>query len=334
MKKDIIAIIAVLVTVWGCSKAGSPAAATSPSDLYPTPTATPEMKTFAIGERYCDFSPRMNFGAASGGGSLYVIAGRDISGCVSDIWYTQDCESWVSLTAKAMPAARELFNTESYNDKIYITGGAGKNIFYNDTWCISGVTLTAVPALSTYTARASAGSTIWKDALIIAGGADDKASFNDIWSLNLKDAKTWVKLKDNGDKGFAPRSGHKLLNFAGKLWILGGTLQNSTLVNDVWSSENGVDWKQVTPTAGFSPRRNFDAFVYKDRIWVTGGENAAGEYPPEIWWSVNGYYWVSTTAKADFGGRSGAAAVQYQGKMWIIAGKGKDKLKRDIWSGQ
>ena len=90
----------------------------------------------------------------------------------------------------------------------------------------------------------------------------------------------------------------------------------------------------MTPTAGFSPRRNFDAFVYKDRIWVTGGENAAGEYPPEIWWSVNGYYWVSTTAKADFGGRSGAAAVQYQGKMWIIAGKGKDKLKRDIWSGQ
>jgi len=335
MKKYIIVITAVLFTALGCSKAGAPTSATSPTDLYPTPSPTPEMKTFSIGERYCDFSPRENFGALESNGRLFVIAGRDVTGCVNDIWYTQDCESWVSLTAKTAFEARELFNAESYNDRVFITGGGNRNAYYDDTWCLSGgVTLTAVPVALPYSPRAAAGSAVWKDALIITGGADSKNSFNDVWSLNLRDPKTWVKLKENSDKGFKPRSGHRTLNFSGKLWVMGGKLQDNTLVNDVWSSENGVDWKLVTPTAGFTPRENFGEVVYKDRMWVTGGENSTGGCESDIWWSINGYYWVSTTAKAAFGGREGFAAAQYQGKIWIIGGRDKDKMKRDIWSGQ
>jgi hypothetical protein len=115
---------------------------------------------------------------------------------------------------------------------------------------------------------------------------------------------------------------------------LGGSLDNGKPSNDVWNSENGVDWKIVTPTAGFCPRKNFESFVYKDRMWVIGGINVSGTPESDIWWSVNGYYWVSTTAKTGFGGRSGAAVAQYQGKVWVIAGQSNDKLERDIWSGQ
>jgi|GEM_PF-1664732 hypothetical protein len=337
MKKYIFIIIATVLMTYGCSQTGSPTAATTSAitaNPYPAPSPTPEMKNFLQGDRYCDFSDRCSFGAAAANGSLYVIAGRGVSGCTNDTWLTQDCEYWVSLTAKAVFGARELFNTEVYDNKIFITGGVNNKHYCNDTWVLSGTTWTAVNAASPYEARAAAASTVLKDSLILAGGTDGKTVFNDVWSLNLHDPKAWVKLKDNSGKGFTPRSGHGALNFSGKLWVLGGSLDNGKPSNDVWNSENGVDWKIVTPTAGFCPRKNFESFVYKDRMWVIGGINVSGTPESDIWWSVNGYYWVSTTAKTGFGGRSGAAVAQYQGKVWVIAGQSNDKLERDIWSGQ
>jgi hypothetical protein len=216
---------------------------------------------------------------------------------------------------------------------MWVIAGSNKNIFFTDVWSSTdGANWTAAASVAGFGARASLSAAVFKDSIVAAAGSNGKKEFNDIWSS--KDGSTWTRLKDDNDKGFSSRMGHKMLVFSGKLWIIGGKKSDQTYFNDVWSSENGIDWKIATPNAGFSGRADFAAVTYKDRMWVIGGSGAKGVQNNEVWWTINGYYWVSSTAKAEFDARSGAAVTEYKGKVYVTGGISADKLKRDIWASQ
>ena len=343
MKKAIIAFI-VITAVLSCSKMSQPttASATDPASAsaYALPTATPGMKTWVQSERFCDFTARAFQGMYSINDRLYVVAGRGVSKCSGDTWWTSDCETWVTSSAKAEFAPRDSFAGVVFNNKMWVIGGSDKNIYFKDvwsssdgvTWTAAAITWTAAASVPGFSERAGLSAAVLKDVLYIAAGSNGKKELNDVWSS--KDGNSWTRLKEDNDKGFPQRTGHKLLSYAGKLWIIGGKNGAENFLSDVWSSENGIDWKIATPNAGFSGRSDFAAITYKERMWVMGGMGAKGAPNNDVWWTVNGYYWVSTTAKADFEARSGFNSAEYKGRVYLTGGISGGKLKRDLWVSQ
>ncbi len=70
---------------------------------------------------------------------------------------------------------------------------------------------------------------------------------------------------------WSERYGYTSLEFDGKMWVLGG--HDGSHLNDVWYSEDGVNWYQTTGSAGWSPRRKHTSFVYDNKMWVMGGRD-------------------------------------------------------------
>jgi hypothetical protein len=146
---------------------------------------------------------------------------------------------------------------------------------------------------------------------------------NDVWSS--PDGKEWKQVVSKAV--WSARRGHGVVVFKDKLWILGGGLSSgradklpSRLLNDVWSSADGVNWTQVTANAPWSPGDGHASLVFNDKIWVIGGNR-------DVWSSSDGKNWIQVTDKAEWSARGGNGSLVFDGKMWIFGGVEKN----DVW---
>jgi hypothetical protein len=114
--------------------------------------------------------------------------------------------------------------------------------------------------------------------------------FNDIWRSD--NGTNWVLVAAN--LPWRPRTGAALAVFDNKLWLMGGCYHNGDFqfiqLNDVWSSDNGVEWTLITTNAAWRKRHSASAFEFKGKLWITGGID--GVVMNDIWWSANGSDWV------------------------------------------
>jgi hypothetical protein len=78
---------------------------------------------------------------------------------------------------------------------------------------------------------------------LIGGIAGDIKYKNDIWESS-DDGATWNKTVDTAP--FSGRIRHQLVGDGQNLWLIGGYLNlNSGWHNDVWRSEDGVNWRSL-----------------------------------------------------------------------------------------
>jgi hypothetical protein len=68
------------------------------------------------------------------------------------------------------------------------------------------------------------------------------------------------------------------------MWVLGGR-DNGGLLNDVWSSSDGVAWAQATSAAPWNARASFGALVFNGQLWVMGGYY--GGWFNDVWSTPN-----------------------------------------------
>ncbi|MDR6306194.1 N-acetylneuraminic acid mutarotase [Nitrobacter vulgaris] len=146
---------------------------------------------------------------------------------------------------------------------------------------------------------------------------------NEIWSS--ADGRSWTLAAAN--PGWQARGGGTLVVFNEKLWLLGGTSQyrhkdDEALFNDVWSTENGVDWTNVSPHATWTPRAFHTALTHSGRLWVLGGGYWSGKPAlySDVWSTLDGIQWKQHTDRANWQGRIWATAVSYAGMLWIMGG--------------
>lgn len=158
---------------------------------------------------------------------------------------------------------------------------------------------------------------------------------NQVWSSI--DGSQWDQV--TASAGWSPRLASGLVEFQGRLWLLGGTENyyfgtDKSLKNDVWSSADGRAWKLETAGAGWSPRAYHQAIVLHDKIYVFGG----GNYTPafhaknDVWSSSDGVNWTCETESAPWEPRLWFSAVVYRGAMWVLGGWSKEKDNfDDVW---
>jgi len=139
-----------------------------------------------------------------------------------------------------------------------------------------------------------------------------------------------------GDRGdFNP------VEYQGKLWVIGGS-DGTTYYNDVWSSEDGENWREVLandatpPGTQFPQRRGHQVYSFDDKLWVVGGYTGAA-YLNDVWNSTDGITWANNLADTgspgadQFSRRSYFTGCVFNDRMWVIAGT-TGTLTNEVWS--
>jgi hypothetical protein len=151
------------------------------------------------------------------------------------------------------------------------------------------------------------------------------------------DGITWETIEK--PMPWASRSAAGSVVFNGRAWIMGGISRDTgKRLNDVWSSSDGIHWRQETPTAPWSPRQLHDNVVaFNNRLWVIGG--GIQNYHPfkayrDVWSSPDGIQWDLATDQAPWPPRFWASTAVYKGQMWLFGGfRSEPKMENfaDVW---
>lgn len=213
--------------------------------------------------------------------------------------------------------------------------------FNGDLWMVSstvlafsssdGATWTSHEKFETPNRLAST-DVFFKDRLWIMGGSNlyTQDFSNEIWSS--ADGAAWTK---EGNGAWPGRDSATLAEFQGKLWLLGGAdhrdpkLAADSFLNDVWSSDDGIHWTQVTASAPWAPRSYPRIAVLNGEMYLLGGESHA-----DVWKTADGKNWTQLTADAPWGGgREGYGALLFAGKLWVFGGYVGDPHNgvNDVW---
>jgi N-acetylneuraminic acid mutarotase len=248
------------------------------------------------------FSARDRHAVVSFNNQLWVIGGWDelpsLGGTgtrFNDVWSSPDGVNWTQHT----PAGGTIFSPRLghsalvYGGKLWviggdIDGGTPTETVVNDVWSTTdGTTWVKVNGNPAFPAREGHGAAVFNDAMWIVGGDDANGARTDVWKST--DGINWSQ---QSPAGTVPRTHHGTAVLNGRLYIVGGAdgpYYGATQYNDVWSTADGITWRQDTAAAPFPARGLLATFVHNNELWFTGGL-AAGLFN-DVWRSSDGVTW-------------------------------------------
>ncbi|MSU74422.1 D-alanyl-D-alanine carboxypeptidase [Candidatus Kaiserbacteria bacterium] len=207
----------------------------------------------------------------------------------------------------------------------------------------SMLTWTAAITSAPWEARDSQSTFTWHGKIFMMGGLNGNGHvdangvelywrakhFNDIWSTT--DGANWIE--ETAHAAWAPRRSMSVVEFHGKLWMIGGFSPRDGLQSDIWQSDNGVVWTKVVSHAAFIPREGQTVEVFKDRLWIIGGVNyKKREALNDIWYSDDGIDWILATSSAAWSPRWDHDTEVFNGKMYLASGMDLSmQIFNDIW---
>jgi len=259
-----------------------------------------------------------------------------------DVWNSSDGKSWKQIVKEAPWKHSDLPMTLVHNDKMWIMGGwyNGRlkgHSASNEVWASTdGANWEPVSKNVGWTPRIAAGAVVFKGKMWILGGTenyyfgDKKSLKNDVWSS--ADGKDWKCVTTNA--GWSPRAYHQAVVHDEKIWVFGGGnyVPEYQALNDVWCSDDGVTWTQISAKAAWSPRLWFSAATYRGRMWVLGGwSNNPSKNWGDVWHSRDGKDWQQLKSEVCWKERHEHSAFVLQDKLWIAGGHATP-LSSEVWS--
>ncbi|MEM6344131.1 MAG: hypothetical protein AAF927_09635 [Bacteroidota bacterium] len=137
---------------------------------------------------------------------------------------------------------------------------------------------------------------------------------------------------------WSARAGHTVLNFNGKMWVIGGDSGNGGRFNDVWSTSDGVNWTEEVNSAPWEARTVHSSVVFDNKMWVYGGNKSysQGQELGDLWYSSDGVNWTEAMINSSdpFPARYGHEMIVYDDKMWIFGGRDVNInfSRRQVWN--
>lgn len=214
-----------------------------------------------------------------------------------DVWSSEDGSVWVKENASADYFQRAWHNLVVFNNQLWIIAGEtqdaeGNKVLLDDCWNSSdGASWQQKSQIVSFFPRKRAAAATLSGKLWIWGGYGQNSqgqiqALNDIW--NTSNGDLW--LLNSSGSAFTPRCGMAQTFFAEKFWLIGGSESDSAgspLYNDIWNSNDGLNWYQVLSngpgsSSQFSGVKNFAAAQLFDKMYISGGENSGG-YTNEVW---------------------------------------------------
>jgi hypothetical protein len=306
-----------------------------------------------------EFAPRDGAGALTFRNRMWFIGGWNPSDkthfpriCNNEVWSSADGMTWTlekpnTFLDRTFDPTQdwEGRHTAGYavlNDKMWIIGGdVNQGHYHNDVWnSQDGRSWTLINRDQTvpWGPRALHYTVVHQDKLWVIGGQtvpgiarEKEAFYRDVW--NSSDGLNWHQVEIN-EPAWPQRGmiGGSAV-FQGRIWILGGgtyetpTVPSRLYYNDVWSSEDGVNWKQHTSAAPWHPRQYHDVAVFDDRLWVLEGYHQDGGNRKDVWYSSDGVNWKEVP-ETPWAARHAASVFVHQDSLWMVAG---NNMTSDVW---
>jgi len=210
--------------------------------------------------------------------------------------------------------------------------------------------------------RDGAGALSYKGRMWLIGGWNplDKASFpricsNDVWSSadgsawTLERPNTFLDSSFDAEQDWEGRHTAGYVVHRGAMWIVGGDPLQGHYQSDLWCSEDGRAWRNVSPgrPAPWGPRALQYTVTFRDRIWLMGGQTVPPFAPSEeifyddVWSTDDGLHWERTVPahpRWPQRGMIGGSAV-LRDRIWLLGGGRYDTPKvpervffNDVWS--
>ncbi|GAB3011458.1 hypothetical protein GCM10027284_33530 [Cyclobacterium sediminis] len=259
-----------------------------------------------------------------------------------DVWSSANGKDWNKVASNAPWIHSDLPMTFVFKDKMWITGGwyngrleghSASNSIWSST---NGADWKLEKKAASWTPRIASTVVEFKGKLWLMGGienyyfGDEKSLKNDVWvSENGKDWELATV-----DAGWSPRAYHQSAVLNGKMYVFGGGNYTPEYhaKNDVWVTEDGINWEQVTEAAPWHERIWFSSVVYRDCIWVMGGwSNNPYKNWGDAWYSRDGINWTEYKPGIFWPGRHEHSAFVFQDKIFVAGGM-LPPLVNDVWS--
>jgi hypothetical protein len=258
---------------------------------------------------------------------------------------------WVNVTRNAAYAPRDGAGALVFNGKMWLIGGWDPYDVVNfpescnsEVWSSEdGLNWQLVVKKAPWEGRHSAGYVVHQGKMWILGGDHSQGHYQkDVWcSANGKD---WELVTD--DVPWGQRVLHYTVVHEGKIWVMGGQTLPQFIVgdvggtvffNDVWCSEDGMNWTRVLEHAPWSPRGMIGGgAVLNGRIWLMGGGTYdTPDYPTrlfynDVWSTADGVNWVLHTEHAAWHPRQYHDVAAFDGGLWVMEGWNNGN-RNDVW---
>jgi hypothetical protein len=181
------------------------------------------------------FPERVNHQVTVFKGKIWVIGGYGSSSTGRSVWSSKDGKVWTEEVNEAAFPARDMHQLVAFKDKMWIIAGQRGSTRFADVWSSpDGITWTQAADLadSGFRPRMLHEAAVYAGRMWVSGGyVEGYGAANDVWYT--KDGLEWKQATESAD--FVGRIGHQMVNFKGKLWIIGGT-DNQVARNDIWYS--------------------------------------------------------------------------------------------------
>jgi len=270
---------------------------------------------------------------------------------------------WVKVTTSAPFYGRDGAGGLVYKDAMWLIGGwnpSDKKIFpricTNDVWrSTDGATWELIKPntfidqsfdpLKDWEGRHTAGYVVHKDRMWIVGGdCNQKHYQNDVWSST--DGKNWKHENPGKPVPWGPRAIQHCVAFNDRIWVMGGQTmpafagEKEEFYNDVWSTEDGVNWKKhETKGEMWSPRGMIgNNAVFNGRMWIIGGgtydtpEHPARNFYNDVWSSADGESWTCHARSSSWSPRQYHEIAAFDGNLWVMEGYNvASGNRKDVW---
>jgi len=301
------------------------------------------------------YAPRDGAGALVFGGKMWLIGGWNPGDktyfpliCNNEVWSSTDGATWtlVKPNTFGLPAfdaqrdweGRHCAGYAVFREKMWIVGGdCNQGRYQSDVWSSTdGKTWTCATREVPWGPRALYHTVVFKDRIWIMGGQTipqfapaEQVFYDDVWSS--ADGVHWQKAATVRPawptRGMIGGS----MVFKGRMWILGGGTYDTPkfpqrkFYNDVWSTADGVHWKQHVPAAPWKARQYHDVAVFDGKMWVMEGWNQRNRN--DVWYSSDGENWRELPG-TPWNPRHAASVFVYDGALWMVAG---NNMEKDVW---
>ncbi|HPO15931.1 MAG TPA: hypothetical protein PLI09_20990, partial [Candidatus Hydrogenedentes bacterium] len=137
----------------------------------------------------------------------------------------------------------------------------------------------------------------------------------DLW--NSSDGINWNLVTDTPP--WRLRRYSAAIVFQDRLWLIGGLWGDPStgweiLLNDVWSTEDGVNWTQVCEHAPWRGRDRHSLAVFDDKMWMIGGDYGGITEFGGVWYTSDGINWMPDYTVTNCVPRWSPASVVYDNK--------------------
>ncbi|MFI4875307.1 MAG: hypothetical protein ACIALR_08215 [Blastopirellula sp. JB062] len=312
--------------------------------LIDPPTAEAQVGDWVQETKHAAWRARDSQGEVVHDGNMWILGGwfDSHSSPPRDVWNSADGKNWTLVQSEAPWIHSDLPMTIAFQDRMWLMGGwfngrLPDRSASNQVWSSKeGKKWVLETKQADWTPRAAAALVEFKGRMWLLGGTehyyygDSNSLKNDVWTT--EDGKRWTLVTENA--GWSPRAYHQAAVLNDRIYVFGGGnyVPEYEARNDVWSSADGVHWRQETAAAPWHERNWFSTVVYRDHIWVIGGwSNNPSQNWNDVWYSRDGARWKQLKTKSIFPVRHEHSAFVFKDKIWIAGGM-TPPLNNSVWS--